>query len=283
MATPYGDPDGLTRVCLALGPYRNLTTLTAGLLALHPRCQVLNHGGVRLLPDPRRNFLADYTPERIEAFLEAALRLSAGGARGQAGGSITKSHAFDPEHPLDGLYRARFGDALTKAEPTCLFWKESLHTTNVLRTHHVDVEGLLDRDRRLCFLMPVRNPLDCARSNIGTEHTRYFLDLPREPDVPTVVEAILDQLRWVADLARRRPGRVFLFTERELDRTTLVELARFLDLEPEERWLADALAATRLKPGYEHPREHVAHFARVVHERFGDHSVLRDALLGFAA
>ena len=59
MRDVHVDPSQLRSVCLALGPYRNLTTLTAGILSLHPQCQVLNHAGVRLLPDPERNFLAD--------------------------------------------------------------------------------------------------------------------------------------------------------------------------------------------------------------------------------
>jgi hypothetical protein len=41
-------------VCLALGPYRNLTT---SLLFLHPTCQVLNHGGQRILGDRRLDWL----------------------------------------------------------------------------------------------------------------------------------------------------------------------------------------------------------------------------------
>ncbi|MDA1267369.1 MAG: hypothetical protein O2816_19990 [Planctomycetota bacterium] len=118
MDTTQVDPDQIQSVCLALGPYRNLTTLTAGLLALHPACQVLNHAGVQLLPDPERNFLADYSPGRMRAFLRSALDLSAGGERGQQGGAITKSHAFDPQHPLGRLYQARYGEATLKDSPT---------------------------------------------------------------------------------------------------------------------------------------------------------------------
>ncbi|HKX45728.1 MAG TPA: hypothetical protein VJP77_03435, partial [Planctomycetota bacterium] len=283
VAPDPADPSGLTSVCLALGPYRNLTTLTAGILALHPRCQVLNHAGVRLLPDPDRNFLAAYTPARMAAFLREALELSAGGERGQRGGSITKSHAFDAEHPLGRLYRARYGGELAKSEPTCLFWKESLHTSNFLRRRRVDVGALLAADRRLRFLMPVRRPLDCALSNVKTEHTRYFEDLPTGAGVPEVLDAVLDHLRWTADLAAAHPDRVFLFTERRFDRDALLALARFLELEPEPRWLADALAAYRLTPGYAHPPEHVALYERLVRDRFAAHPALQVELLELAA
>lgn len=277
------DPSQLQSVCLALGPYRNLTTLTAGILSLHPRCQVLNHAGVRLLPDAELNFMAGYTPTRMEAFLRTALELSAGGQRGQQGGTITKSHAFDPEHPLGRLYRARYGCQQLKDAPTCLFWKESLHTSNFLRENRIDVRALLEADARLRFLMPVRNPLDCAVSNVKTDHTRHFGNLHSGAGVPEVLDAVLDHLRWTADLAELCPGRVFLYTQHGFDRETLVAMARFLDLEPEERWIGDALAAYRLKPGYEHPPEHVEQYEALVRRRFAGHPRLRSELLAFTA
>ncbi|MHB8529324.1 MAG: hypothetical protein ACYC8V_07420, partial [Caulobacteraceae bacterium] len=40
--------DGVRRTAVILGPYRNLTTLTASVLALHPQCQVLNHASDRI-------------------------------------------------------------------------------------------------------------------------------------------------------------------------------------------------------------------------------------------
>ena len=283
MDTTQVDPDQIQSVCLALGPYRNLTTLTAGLLALHPACQVLNHAGVQLLPDPERNFLADYSPGRMRAFLRSALDLSAGGERGQQGGAITKSHAFDPQHPLGRLYQARYGEATLKDSPTCLFWKESLHTSNFLRRNEVDVAALLEAEPRLRFLMPVRHPLDCALSNRNTDHTRYFGELDAQAEVPEVVDAVLDHLRWAAELQRDHPDRVFLFSERRFGRRTLVDLAAFLGIEADERWIQDACAAFQLKPGYAHPAEHVAQYEALVRERFADLPHLRAELLAFTA
>lgn len=283
MDTTQVDPDQIRSVCLALGPYRNLTTLTAGLLSLHPACQVLNHAGVQILPDPERNFLAGCTPTRMRAFLATALALSAGGERGQRGGTITKSHAFDPRHPMGRLYRARYGEATVKDAPTCLFWKESLHTSNFLRRNQVDVGALLAAEPRLRFLMPVRHPLDCALSNRRTDHTRYFGDLDPKAEVPEVVDAVLDHLRWTADLERAHPGRVFLYTARGFGASTLRDLAAFLGIEAEARWIEDALEAFRLEPGYDHPAEHVARYEALVHERFAEHPHLRAELLAFTA
>ena len=83
-----------TLVCLA-GPYRNLTTLTASIAALHPNCQVLNHAQERILPHREVDFFSNYSLERWTQFLQYSLSLSVGGERGRNGGSILHSHAFD--------------------------------------------------------------------------------------------------------------------------------------------------------------------------------------------
>ena len=41
------DLSRVRNVVMALGPNRNMTTLTASLIALHPSCQVLNNAGNR--------------------------------------------------------------------------------------------------------------------------------------------------------------------------------------------------------------------------------------------
>jgi hypothetical protein len=85
----------LRSVCILLGPYRNLSTLTASTLHLHPNCQALNHAGRRVLSHDRRNFLADYSARKFKAFCRFALAASQGGQRGRYGGSINLSHAFE--------------------------------------------------------------------------------------------------------------------------------------------------------------------------------------------
>ena len=71
------DVDAVRTVCLMLGPYRNLTTLTAAIVGLHPNCQVLNHGGMQVFRNNTINFLGDYSDERFEAFI----RFAVGGRR----------------------------------------------------------------------------------------------------------------------------------------------------------------------------------------------------------
>ena len=269
-------------ICLPLGPYRNLTTMTAGLLSLHPRCQVLNHAGQKLLGDPATNFLNGPTNEKVHAFLAAALDLARGGQRGQEGGSITKSHAFDPQHPMGRLYRERFGDSLDKPGAEALFWKESLHASNFLRGNSIDVPGLLAAEARLQFLVPIRNPLDCAYSNIATSHTRFFADLAPEAGILQVTEAVLDLLLWSTQQALQCPERFLLLFEHQMGRSTLSQLAEFLGLEPEEQWLDDATEACQLKPGYCHEPALVDAYVEMVKRKFADFPPLQAGLLHFA-
>ena len=86
------------------GPYRNLTTLTASVAALHPNCQVLNHAHERILPHREVDFFSDYTSDKWNRFLQYGLRISLGGERGRTGGSIVHSHAFDHGNVKD-LYQ----------------------------------------------------------------------------------------------------------------------------------------------------------------------------------
>ena len=154
-------------VCLALGPYRNLTTLTAATLFLHPNCQVLNHAGSRIYGNNHVDFLSDYSEERLNHFIQFAIRISGKGRRGNYGGSITYSHAFDSKYEIKNKF-VKSSLELEKKQIKCLFWKESLLTSNLIREKNVDLCSIFEKDDRLRFLMPIRNPLDCAMSNLKT-------------------------------------------------------------------------------------------------------------------
>jgi hypothetical protein len=130
--------ESIKTVCLALGPYRNLTTLTASILFLHPHCQVLNHAGQRIFDENELDFIADYTNEKFETFLRYAIYISQGGIRRDYGGSITQSHAFDQKHGIRNLFIAS-KLSLVKEKITTLFWKESLRTANHIRENNVDL------------------------------------------------------------------------------------------------------------------------------------------------
>ena len=198
-------------VCLTLGPYRNLTTLTASILFLHPHCQVLNRAGDRVFGRRQIDFLSDYRRQRLDRFVQYAIRISVKGKRGDHGGSITHSHAFDAQHGMNDLFQGSGGE-LRKQEIRCLFWEESLRTSNRLRSHSVDLGPVFAVEPRLRFLMPIRNPLDCAVSNIKTGHAALFEGLGSAASEAAVVEAILDEIRWFADLRAQHPDRFFSYS-----------------------------------------------------------------------
>jgi hypothetical protein len=267
-------------VCLTLGPCRNLTTLTASALFLHPHCQVLNDAGDRVFGRRQIDFLSDYSRRRLDRFVQYAIRISAKGKRGDYGGSITHSHAFDAQHGMSDRFQGA-GGALPKQEIRCLFWEESLRTSNRLRSHSVDLGRIFAVEPRLRFLMPIRNPLDCAVSNIKNGHAARLEGLGPEASEAAVVEAILDETRWFADLHAQNPDRFFGYFEHDVSREMLVRLAVYLELEPLDSWLDAAMAAMQLNAGYEHAAELVDSYRQGVASRFGDHPKFAQGLLRF--
>ena len=112
----------LRTVCTIVGPYRNLTTLLASALALHPECQVLNHAEARVLRTRTLDFLTRSDPRNIDRFARFACYASARGKRGDHGGSMLFSHAFDSSM-LRAAYERRYGSVRVKPRIVSLVWK----------------------------------------------------------------------------------------------------------------------------------------------------------------
>lgn len=253
-------------VCLALGPYRNLTTLTASALFLHPNCQVLNHAGKRIYGHKQVDFLQDYSREKLDRFLQFAIQISATGQRGAIGGSITHSHAFDSRYKTKEIF-AQAGAGARKERIKSLFWKESHRTSIIIRERRVDLGGIFSREDRLRFLLPIRNPMDCAVSNLKTGHISLFPGLSKSSPTQEVVQAILDEIFWFANLSREYPGRFHYFFEYAIRPTMLADLARFLGLDPDETWIANALAVMKINPGYDHDKALVRFYRDYVNRK----------------
>lgn len=277
----YARPQPVQTVCLALGPYRNLTTLTAAMIALHPQCQVLNHGGKHILGNPQLDFLVDPSPSRLEAFIRAAIQLSRGGMRGDEGGSLLFSHAFDPQYQARTLYQQRFGEQRVKEEIRVLFWKESLRISNHLRNHAVDVAQLLARQPKLKFLLPVRHPLDCAVSNLKEGHVRLLLNGNHHAPPEQVVEQILDELLWVQQLCQQQPERFFVYFAHAFEPKTVTDLAHFLGVEADAQWQRDACALFHVARSYQHSAALIEFYQAAVQRKFAADPTFARALLRF--
>ncbi len=247
----HHDIRDIESVCLALGPYRNLTTLTATTLFLHPNCQVLNHAGQRIYGNRQVDFLQDFSEEKLNRFLRFAIQISSSGDRGDIGGSITHSHAFDSRYRTKEICE-KAGVATRKARIKSLFWKESLRTSNVIRERRVDLGDIFEKESRLRFLLPIRNPMDCAVSNLKTGHVDRFPGLTRSSSMQECVHAILDEIFWFAKLQSEFPDRFHYFFEYDISPAMLVDLAGFLQLDPDVTWIDNALVAMKINPGYDH-------------------------------
>lgn len=282
IAAQHIDVSGVKSLCLALGPYRNLTTLTASILFLHPRCQVLNHGAARILGDPRLDFLLDYDRKTADHFLRYAIAISTKGKRGKSGGSILHSHAFDEKHKLGRLYRQHFGDTLVKEDIQCLFWKESLRTALHIRSHRIDLAALLAQEPRLRFLLPIRNPLDCAISNLRTGHAKLF-GLGKHPDTEMVLTAILDEIHWVKGLQEQHPDRFFYFSENDFSADIARQLAAFLNLDPSPPWIKVVQEAFVIDKHYDYPQPLVDSYRKLLQQKFAAWPDLQQQLESFSA
>jgi hypothetical protein len=268
-------------VCLALGPYRNLTTLTASILYLHPNCQVLNHAGSRIFGNELIDFVSKYSKKKFKTFIRYAIYISQKGKRGDYGGSITLSHAFDNQYPIRDIFH-KTNSGLLKQNILSLFWKESLRTSNYIRQQKVDLDRLLKLNRQLRFLLPIRNPLDCAISNLKTGKANIFADVEKDATLEQVLESILKEILWFKNLETRHPKRFFYFFEHDFNEATIRRLANFLELEPFRHWCTNALEAFDVKSRYSHSNSLMAFFRRRVENQFSNYPDFAEKLLLFA-
>lgn len=265
-----------TKLAIILGPYRNLSTLTAAVLALHPQVQVLNHAGEVLWSDEQLDIFKTRDQPTYERFMRAAWELSGAGQRGLRGGSILHSHAFDAEE-IKALYHARYGDETRKQEAEWLILKESMRIQNRLMTTPDLLDQLCEQFPDIRFIMPLRDPLDCAISNARTSHVQT-LNLVRGTPVESVLEAVLDAFAWTLARHAERPDRISVFTEHDAKADVLSRLASHLGIQAKSTWLADGEAAFTVRKR-EQPPELVAHARARILEKLAPWPEIAESLI----
>lgn len=240
------DVEHIEKVCLILGPYRNLTTLIVGVMALHPNIQVMNHG-MKTLFDKKfdANFLADYSPNIFENFKQAAMARSTVMVKGILGGSILASHAYEPKYSLYKEYKSRYGNLLMKTNPTCLVWKESLRSLNIIRLLPKPKLDKLMYNPQLCFIMPIRNPLDTAISHLTSfdEHISLYGINPADATRISILDAILKSISDVFKLqSEYGKDKVMIIFASDLTNLgdnilkSASEMERFLGIKSDKIW-----------------------------------------------
>ena len=270
-----------TLICMA-GPYRNLTTLTASIAALHPNCQVLNHAHERILPHQEVDFFSDYTLDKWKKFLQYGLRISFGGERGRSGGSIMHSHAFDHRNVKD-LYQKRYGEKPIKDNVKSIFWKEGLYLANHLRKHNIDPLFLIKQQKRLKFVLPIRNVLDCAVSNKKTNLALIFNDINEGSSIKEIITAILEEHLAFFKQQQKMPAHFFHFFEHSFDKETLIAFCHFTKIPFDEQWALDVLTIFDMKSKYDHDQETIQFYKEEVENKFNDYPEIKTKLLAFCS
>jgi len=230
----------INTVVIPLGPYRNLTTLTAAIFALHPECIVLNHAGYRLQNIRRLDFVRYPEPGKIRRFIDASVALAQTGRRGDFGGNILKAHAFDSKN-LSDAYKSRYGNKILKENTHVLFWKESMLISNRIEKYDTNIGDIIEAGRqenvKVHFIMPIRHPIDCANSNLKG----HYKHLTNECKFPLVLERVIEEILRFHIIKSQFPQNSFWFREIDLNRLLLRNLCTDLGMTHDQIWEDAAL------------------------------------------
>ena len=269
--------ENIEHVVVPLGPYRNLTTQTAAIFALHPNAIVLNHSGKRILHRRSLNWIRNPEPQTSDRFIRAAVRLCQGGRRGGYGGSILLSHGFD-DVEVRRAYQRRFQDKIIKNNVSVLYWKESMLVTNYFISCQ-SIHDVLTCLPNILFLVPVRNPIDCAKSNVATGHWKHITD---EPRLGKVLDRIIELYSWIWSVRVDYKNRFLFLWEHETAVANLHSLARFANLSHDPVWISDVTATLGVRKR-QRTSEELEEFERCVLRRTNQGSELQRQLLQFVA
>lgn len=264
-------------IAIFLGPYRNLTTLVASLMASHPRCLVLNHAFDRLLADTSLDF---FSGGSVHLFLESAVQHIRSGKRGSFGGDIRLSHAFEDE-AIRRLYDKYRGHHLILTEAKCFIWKDSMRITNHIASLGRTPQEVAQKDPRIRFILPIRNPLDCAQANLANKF-RFLID-DKHPSKRKVLRRILAIVREITKNAAMSPSKFFVFSQPELKNQEFwPRLCEFLEVDYPDNWCFDVVNAVNLRSGYKHTTDEIEAYRKLVRTMFNDFPETRERLLALA-
>jgi hypothetical protein len=281
----------IKKVCLILGPYRNLTTMIVGVMALHPNIQVMNHGMKTLFTDKSQNdFLSDYSDKLLENFKHAAMSRSLVMVKGIRGGSILASHAYDPEYVLYKLYKSRYANRRMKDDPICLIWKESYRVLKILKDLPKSKLDKLMAVPQLCFIMPVRNPLDTAISHLVSfdEHIKLYGINPAEATRINVLDAVLTNIAHVFKLQSEygKDKVLIIFASDLTDPVNILKSAsnieKFLGVKSDKIWEESAqqnLVITKSR--YNHDWSIIDFYLSRIKELFGHDNLIYKQFYNF--
>jgi hypothetical protein len=263
-----GHADELNTVCLFLGPYRNLTSLTAVMLWLHPQCQVLNHGFRLVGAQQAIGFMAPEDSPTFHEYVDLLIDLSTQ----VVGNEECSPHALRVVQENAGVEDAferlhGVGVGPIKKDPLrSLVWKDSQIITNLLLNMSIMWDEIFDANGKVRFLMPYRNPMECAVSNHRQRKWIFFPGID-DNSATLMVRAVLAEFAWFTAMERRYPDHFFHFYE-DLTQETLRRLQAFLGLDYNQEWVDAVLGLWRIRHPYVFSNEFVAYYASMVRLHF---------------
>lgn len=262
-----------------MGPNRNLASLIASVIFMHPNTQVLNHAGGRILGRRKYDFLRDYSEAKFNAFCHYALYMSTRGQRGSYGGSITHSIAFSDFGGVKECYQSRYGNELWKEKVKTLIWKEPFKITQAIQKCDPKAQSLMDQCPRLRFIMPIRNPLACALSNyrLGPRWVLQTLG-GREFSVEAVLDKLFHLYAFFLKLEKAYPSRCLKFFEAEITPDLFPRIAKLLEIPMDDRWQKDSLKFIRIRNNYQYPESLRKQGLKMIDLHFADEPQFAESL-----
>ncbi len=247
------DLSELRTFCLALGPYRSHSSITASIVATHPHGQAINHGGQLVLNDPRLDFLTANDSATTERFLRYGLHIALG----------------------------RVGDPPEGTPPVHAFlWSDPPRVSRHLRRHDLDLDALLEREPRLRFIMTIRHPVACAHANHRMGTGRLF-GIDKDAPQTSYLSGVLREILWFIELEQRHPERFLHLHAADFGPTSADRLARFLGLEALEPWRSTSGSRYQLDDQVLATRNLLDHYRRQVEELFAPHPAMAERLLAY--
>jgi len=226
------------RSILFLGPYGNLTTLYANILALHPGVVGLNHARDNVPTEAA--FWDGFDPQvKLQAFKEFVISSQSESKVGPEGGSFRQAHAARKGVVKD-LERISEYDAKS---PSHVVWKESGYLTTQLRINN-SIKSLLGSTHDISFVRPVRNPIHCLKTNLESWHWKEYDDTwgnkmtyEQSCDIKTFASWYIRDLEWFLRLRGMYGSKRFIVHFESDDISNLIDHA---ELECSDEWLKTA-------------------------------------------
>lgn len=167
---------------------------------------------------------------------------------------IVKSHAFKYDI-MRQAYEKRYGNIIKKDNIQCVVWKESHINTNLIfnssNPQPNSLISLANKNDKLKFLIPIRNPMDCAVSCVNG-YLHYF---PNCNTKEMFLEALMKLYRVLLDVQDIIPQQVFIFRQQDMNIRTVKLLQGFLNVPLDTRYSEDVQNVWNLKPSYQHNKK----------------------------